>query len=431
MGTIADLKTMLGKATANDSATVSVPGLTAVSVSADALYDALPGQFTPVTMYCTAEDGLRIRARPSKIAATLGALEYKQSVIITGLKQVGDQIEWWPVQSGAIKGFSAAQYLTPVPFPSPAPAGLSKVGAHLMGSLTDAEIRGALNLRAAIYKIVDDVGLAQRIHAAQPDAVIIFRRYKPDGYWLNVTRERGVQAAVAQYFSERGYDLDALPFAWHESDNEIDAPDQYIAFEAERCLQMTARGRKACVLNIATGKTDRAMWERCRGLLAAVVAGKHIVGIHGYAQSVMSNNYGTSYVDSSGKWNGELFPTAPSREAWTALRVRRDIADVSEMGFPTVKFAITESGLDDLSKPGNGIYYLLGRKTQAWQTCKDVWRDAGLLVGRTAEQFYRQQLDWYAARLGELPNVVGAVIFNHGFTQDERWRPFDTRTVFL
>lgn len=381
--------------------------------------------------------GLNVRSIPSTAGGRIGGLNNGDGVqVIDGLTAQGSGYPWQAVVlpnqntmigwlASAIGGVATLADVAPVP------AAVTKVGVHFMGTLAEGDIRAALALHATVYKVVDNVALAQRIHAEQPKATIIFRRYRPDGYWLDKARG-GVDNAVNAYLSERGSDFVAMPWAYHESDNEVGAPDEYLAFEAARAEKMTALGFKACVLNIQTGNTNADVWARAAAhdLLHEVEMGDHLIGVHGYSQTVMSNNYGSSYVSADGQWHGDLFPNDSSQDAWTALCVRRDLQDVTALGYTRARFVITETGLDDLVQQGNGIYYLFGQKTRGWKTCEAVWKQAGWLNGKTAAQFYRDQLTWYGTQLADLPRVVGATVFTHG-SDDPHWADFDTRPVFL
>lgn len=323
-----------------------------------------------------------------------------------------------------VQGWIVEKYL------NPALSGTRKVGAHLMGTLSESELRGAIALGASVYKVVDNVGYAQRIHADLPSATIIFRRYKPDGYWLNMSKSQGEGYAVNAYMQERASDLASLPYAYHESDNEVGCPPEYASFEALRARTMARYGYKACLINIQTANTSAAMWNTAKDVLVACEEGGHLIGVHGYAQTIMSNNYGTSYAGADGKWNGELFPTTPSKEAWTALKVLRDITDVESLGFYRAQFAVTESGLDDLVQNGNGVHYINGVKTRGWKSCINVWKSMGWTTTISPEEFYRNQLSWYDSILRTNSRITGAVVFSHG-SDDAQWADFDTRSVFL
>lgn len=382
--------------------------------------------------------GLNVRSIPSTAGGKIGGLNNGDGLqVIDGLTAQGSGYPWQavilPTQNTMIgwvaSAIGGAATLADV---APAPAAVTKVGAHFMGTLTEGEIRAALALKATVYKVVDNVALAQRIHAEQPKATIIFRRYRPDGYWLDKIQQSGVEGAVNAYLGERSTDFVAMPWAYHESDNEVGAPDGYLAFEALRAQKMGALGFRACVLNIQTANTNADVWARAdkAGLLRAVESGDHLIGVHTYSQTYMSNNYANSYVSADGQWHGEIFPASVSNDGWTALRYRKDIADVTALGYTRARFVGTETGLDDLVQPGNGVYYLYGEKTRGWKTCEGVWRRAGNLEGRSAPQFYRDQLTWYGVQMGYDARMVGATIFSHG-SDDPRWADFDTRPVFL
>lgn len=255
-----------------------------------------------------------------------------------------------------------------------------------------------------IYKAVDAPDLLAQARRLSPSATLIYRHWYPD----NIQTERlhemataGVEVAFNRWFAENEGLLRAMPDAYHESYNEVDAPDQYIAFEKYRVEQLANRGYKACVINIAAAHSDKAMWERIArlGLFDAAVKHGALIGEHSYAQTIMSANVGASYWRQDGQWSGgELFPDrVDPATCLTGLRILHSKQIVQAMGYQGLNWIATEFGWDDMSP---GVYLPFGIHTSGFNSSRPIWERMGWLAGTNAVDFAIKQFNWWASTTG-------------------------------
>lgn len=146
MGTLADLKTMLGQASPQSQATVSVPGLASVAVSSSELYDILPAPAFKTMYVNTPGDVLNVRsATIINTTNIVGKLAHGTKVSVSRTIVVGTRT-WAALTDGKIGGWSAAEYLLDNP---PAPTKKAGFGYHVFnGQATDQIVAQAQSLKA-------------------------------------------------------------------------------------------------------------------------------------------------------------------------------------------------------------------------------------------------------------------------------------------
>lgn len=429
------LRQQLAISSATDTVSARVATNAALSIPAPDLAQALGVVVKPPTyLYVNAEDGLRLRSTPN--GTIIGAIGYGEKVqLLSEVFPVVNALEWANIKTSAgVTAFSARKYLQvnpPDAVPAPPPG--DKIGLHLMGTLTQDMITRAIAKRATVYKSIENPSALVQIRQAIPGATFVYRRYQdsnqdPSEY---IAQSGGLDAAVNRWMADMEGLFQQIPWAAFESFNEPGNAEQaYCDFEELRVQRMAARGLKAVILNVGAGKSDKAMWGRAAKAVRAAIVANGYVGIHGYAQSLISAAYNGSHWE-NGQWVGPVYPPMlklddPNPNAWHAFRVERDIADLKALQITQAKFILTEFGLDDMIDP-NG-YPSEGRR-RGWKTNEDVWRNRGWLNGKTATQFYREQLVYANTVLGRLPQVVGATVFSYGDSLDPQWDQFEVQEV--
>lgn len=341
---------------------------------------------------------------------------------------------WMYVRYNSTNGWIASQYLTEITTPSPAPIGNGGWGLHIM-------LNGSVSGKYPIYKAVDQAVFLQAAYNTYGDtAEYIFRPFYDSGTQQSRLDEmqRDMDGALNRWISENSWSIYNLPYAFIEGYNEVGASDVYLEFERRRVLRMAEMSRtagkqlaRACVLNIATGNTDSEMWAHAKGMVQAVIDNNGRIGVHCYGQGVITDN-----LDGGGRWlsdgnwsGGAVFPTTinPANVWAPAFRVMRDQYQLTQQGQGAAGKLIvaTELGLDDLSFPGNGIYYPFGVKTRGWRDAISAWQRMGWLNGTNAVDFYKKQLNYWAEKTG-----IKGVVFTHGTANDPNWNSFDTVGVF-
>lgn len=379
---------------------------------------------------------VNFRAAPNTSAAILKQVLPNTAGIflLSPTYTTGSGETWGYFRIGNQTGYMAVRFLASTS--QPIPSSRTKVGLHLMGFLSDADLQKAANQRAVIYKATNHIQAMNFIASRVLDCTLIYRRYEhsEDDPEVYIAQHGGVESAVDFWMADMQSTFDQLPrTCFFESFNEKESPDAYLAFETLRIKKMAAAGRRACVLNIGAGQTDEAMWGRARAMVEAAIQYGAIVGVHGYAQSELFSCYNGSYW-SGGDWHGDLFPAPNPRNptvephACHAFRYEQDLFHLRNMGLGAVKMAVTEFGLDNMldknSYPSEGV-------TDGWKTCPPVWNNPrrNWLLGIDAPTFMRRQLAHADTILKQEDNLVGATGYNFG--DDKRWDNFDLRTVYL
>lgn len=289
------------------------------------------------------------------------------------------------------------------------------------------EVGSIPNASYPIYKSVDNINFLALAHIKNPDAMLIFRIYQyhersPDTY---INESGGVDKAVTRWLQDLTPKLVALPHGTYvESFNEKGHSNLYFEFEALRAKRLMQLGLYACCGNMAVASyTGSELWPRVKLQIQQIVAAKGVLGIHCYAQTMMSANYSQSYWDESGNWHGELFPTNyDPANAWTACRVMEDRVILHTLGIDA-EIVATELGLDDVG--GGGIHYPASGKTRGWHECVPVWQAHGWLDGTTAPEFYMKQLAWWC----QITGMMGCV-YTYSTAGDKNWDSFNVQDVF-
>ena len=291
-------------------------------------------------------------------------------------------------------------------------------GLHMMNG---ASLTGPYN----VYKAVEEARWIIEAHRRYPDAMCIYRKWYSQGDQearLQEAATAGFEAAYQRWYNDNAWVIANCPYAYFEGFNEIGSSDLYLAFEKYRTERLAAIGIKACVLNIATGNTDKAMWRRAESLVATTIRLGAIIGVHCYAEGVITANCNSSYWKADGSWSGgELFPSVLYPDTcFTAFRILQDKANLAAQGQSAAQLVATELFLDDVSFPGNGVYHPLGIKVRGWHDCVQVWERMGWLRGTDPVSFVRKQLDYWQRMTGCL-----GVVFTSGTSGDPNWRSFE------
>ena len=445
MDTLSELKKQLENAAAEKTLSVCVDNQPTLMLSVSDMAGALGVAAKSIrkvvaNLQVNTATGLNLRSAPTVLGTILQRLPNGTRVSLLDVAPVQAETYTWLnviTAEGSI-GWLVQRYVDRVTG-APASTG-NKIGVQFMGALSSDDIRYAVAMNASVYKAVDNSGALIAAHAAHPDALYIYRRYagSEDDPAAYVAQHGGAEAAAQAWIESMRGELDQMPFAYFESFNEKAPSRDYIDFEIARMNELHNLNRKACVLNAGTAAIDDGWWAGDDGVRLGLAAVQHdaLIGVHGYAQSVLSANYGGSYFGSNGEWVGELFPAFAAdihHDDWTALRVIRYIDALKTKGIKP-KFVLTEFGLDDVatdkapSEGGNGIYYFRHQKTRGWKSCKDVWSECGWLNGTSPEAFYIKQLKWANDILSHVDQIVGATIYTLG-TDDPKWADFDVRDV--
>lgn len=349
----------------------------------------------------------------------------------------GVTYQWGKIRKGTLVGWVAWSLAEST---ATIPTSVNKVGLHLMGTLSEDNIRKAAAQNATVYKSVDNPEALRRMIAAVPGATFIYRRWEgsdrnPDDY---IRENGGVDGAVATWISSMTGLFSQLPAeVYFESFNEQGASANYCAFEAARARALYRMGRRACLLNIATGNTEESTWQTARDMVQTAIQVGAIIGIHGYSQSMISAAYGGSgWVN--GQWQGALWPS-PNRTdgseppvAWHSCRFERDFWYLRKMGLGDAKLVITELGLDDMvSEAGYPAEWRSIGKPRGWNDGRNevIWRNRNWVNASVSkEQFYRQQLVWQNMIMNREKNLLGAAVFTYG-TDSQMWVQFDVRSA--
>lgn len=373
--------------------------------------------FQPTKLYVVLTD-MNIRSGPSVYNATVGSgVKLGSSVIVDLMQQIPDTagnvyVPLWGGNWIALRNTQQNRIYLDVAMPAPPkPSAISGFGPHFLDGKYDAEVAK----KYPVVKVMDNPGALVSAHADNPDRMFIHRRYNQDvdnvpGF---IAAHGGATNAAAVWFTMYKADFEQCPWAYHEGPCESTTLTELIAFETERARIMGEAGYKPCVLNLGVGQTSDGLWRRpdMQKLMAEVVKAGGAIGLHCYAEGVMSASSGAGYWQKDGTWSlpGTPLPaTIDPTQSWLALRIVRDMQIVNSLGYAP-QFIATELGIDDCSNDvqSNGVYWPHGVRTRGWRTCWDIWLKEGWLVGRDAFTFYRCQLNWWVKQTG-LPGCVYA-----------------------
>ena len=448
MNTLDQLKMQLHNTAAEKTIAVCIDNAPTLMIGVSDLAAALgvapkvPPLPTVGTIQVNSPSGVNLRSVPSVTGTILRKLAFGERAAMLNTPIVSaETFAWINVRAtDGTAGWAVQKYFDRV-IDRPGAATGNKIGVQFMGALSSDDIRYAVAMNATVYKAVDNPGALIAAHDAHPDAVYIYRRYagSEDDPATYVQQHGGAEAAANAWVENMRGLLDQMPFAYFESFNEKTASRDYIDFEIARMNALHNLNRKACVLNAGTATIDDGWWAGDDGTRLALAAVQYnaLIGVHGYAQSVLSANYGGSFFGSNGEWVGELFPSFASdihHDDWTAMRVLRYIDALKAKNIKP-RFVLTEFGLDDVatdkapSEGGNGIYYFRHQKTRGWRSCIDIWRTLGWLKNsESPEAFYIRQLKWANDILSCVDQVVGVTVYTLG-TDDPKWADFDVRDV--
>lgn len=279
-----------------------------------------------------------------------------------------------------------------------------------------------------IYKAVNDPGLLQYAHQLHPNATFIYRRWYDDNEQTRRLQEMqtDIPGAYNRWFAENAETIKAMPYAYHESYNEVGAPDQYLAFEKYRIERLASEGYKACVLNIGVGQTDAGMWLRAKAMVATAIQCGALIGEHSYAQTVMSANVGDSYWDANGQWHGDLFPDPAKIDPYschTGLRILQSKTTLAKQGQGAAVLVATELGWDSIAS----VYAPSSGRTAGFHDCVPVWYRLGWTsnTGTSPVAFARQQLDWWTRATG-----CRGVVYTVGTGGSSLWDSFNVSGLF-
>ena len=361
--------------------------------------------------------GLNIRATPGGMVIGVLADGATISVLQSdGVKNGGHT--YVKVGYGNIVGYAASEYIR---FNAN-----GMFGVHIMGTVDLAAVRG---MTYGVYKSMDDPGSIIAARQAHPNAICIYRKYRTDNPDEYIGQSGGMQNAINRHMQEMAPLFQMLPMdIYIESWNEMGAGSLYCEFERLRSIAYAAIGRKVCILNISSGTSDKSLWATAAAAVHQTIINKGYVGIHAYAQTVMSANCQNSQWNQDGSWSGDLFPEITDRSScYTALRCLQDKVDLLDLGLGQAALVATELGLDDMGVDGNnakgGVFYpaLHGKitKTRGWRECIPIWQQNGWLVNTTPEAFYRKMLQWWSVQSG-----IPGVVYTYG-TNDPRWASYN------
>jgi len=359
------------------------------------------------------KDGLNIRSEPNTRKRAVGKLYNGDSVIVQGKypdSASGYNFALLISVNGLKKsGYVAREFLKPVP--PPPPTGIKGYGPHFLDGQYDAEVAK----KYPVVKVMDNPGALVSAHNDNPDRMFIHRRYNKDvdnvpGF---IAAYGGAPQAALVWFDMYKADFEQCPWAYHEGPCEAGISADLISFEYERAKLMGDNGYKPLVLNLGVGQTNDSLWKRAdmQRLLAIVEKVGGAIGLHCYAEGVMSASSGAAYWNKDGTWSlpGTPLPkTIDPTQSWLALRIVRDRDVIASLGYHPQLIA-TELGLDDCAAgDSNGIYWPDNdHAIRGWRTCWNLWNKMGWIVGIDAFSFYRCQLKWWVDTTG-LPGCVYA-----------------------
>lgn len=282
-----------------------------------------------------------------------------------------------------------------------------------------------------IYKAVNDPELLKTARFHFKDALFIYRTWYSDTEQSIRAVEMqsvGLETAYNHWYSENAGNIQAMPWAYFESYNEMyKYADAYLAFEAYRARRLWKDHQvKSCVLNIGAGQTDKEFWGRARDMVQATFETGSIIGVHAYSEGVMSANNGGQWWNQDGNWaGGSPFPaTVDPMQCHTGLRILQDKVHLKAQGQGAAVLVATELGLDDMTggNSANGVFKPFGIQTRGWRSCWDVWTRMGWIGsnGKSAWDFYREQLQWWVT----MTKCMG-VVFTTGTGYDDKWDNFN------
>jgi hypothetical protein len=384
-----------------------------------------PFEAHEIVINVEADSWLNVRAGAGTGYAKVGAVHRGDR-----MRVVAEQYGWLRIE-GAQERWISKLFASPAPAAPPViiiPPPPSTTGGYGPHFLQDARLTTG---KYKVYKSVDQDGLLEAAHNQNPDAMHIHRKFYEDAEQTRRLVEMqtiGIEAAYNRWYNENKAAIARFPYAYFESYNEVLSPDVFLMFETYRTKRLAEINRKACVLNIQPGHTDKGMWQRAKAMVDAVIQHNGIIGEHCYAQAVMSSNANDSYwIPGSGAWSGgDLYPK-PLRpmDCHTGARIVQSKYHLANQGQSQAVIVATELGISDVSNNENKIPYALGIKTFGWKSCFEVWRRMGWINSITPEQFYLRQLDWWAETTGCL-----GVVFTHGVAKradgTSMWDTFDT-----
>jgi hypothetical protein len=215
--------------------------------------------------------------------------------------------------------------------------------------------------------------------------------------------------------------------AWHGRDLAA-----YARAEVKTAEELNSRGRGVLLGGFSTGFLDlgdagardyeawRPVLEYCHRV------GGRMAAVHGHEYSGPYLQYMTKTADRLNQWdharNAFTGPStdpamfeSPTLDGWLTLRYRMLRALLVRDGLTGVRFAITESGIDDVNpRPG-------GANRKGWRDYDGTEWSRLPGIGN-----YADQMAWYARQLTrDHPGfIIGAVDFGWG-TIDTAWDSFD------
>lgn len=327
----------------------------------------------------------------------------------------------------------------------------TKLAPHFLLEPPIDEVREVLaRWQPPVVKSMGDIGYLPLVADVIPDTKLIQRFYwnhpagEPGNFegWINTYRESTLETWLGMFHgslvSQQGNSR-----MYVESFNEAGASEAYLRFEAERVNTMFSRyGLRSVVINAAVGTTEAADWIRARdvGLLDAVRNTGSLIGLHAYAGLFITLWHGRTNL---GNPNNDRrlhddprnlvfrpiirYDDPDGLESWLAFRCRRDHEALRNMGYGDLKIVLTEFGLDNA-----GIetyrHYTNNESRGGWRTWVNDWQRLGLLDGKSAEEFYADQLLWADQQFQEYPFVEGMTIFTyHSDPVNRNWYDYDIR----
>lgn len=293
MGTLADLREMLGKANSNAQATVSVPGLTAVSVAASDLYGVLPAPALQTKYVNTPGSTLNVRATPSTSAAILAQLAHGTKITVS--RTVQDATRTWAAMTdGKVGGWVAAEYLSDTPtltqplkagyglhlFPGPATDEVVGLAAQLKNEGNPLAVLVIVNEANAVDRVIDNVRFVVYRDVPKPD--------NPDNptdeQYAGGDGARWAAALMPRYagISKRAYLQLMNEGNWHPNAG---------AFWLKAMQYADLIGRKLAIFaysignpNDEGGTTAEQKWQALLPALAYARANGHVVAMHAYSK---------------------------------------------------------------------------------------------------------------------------------------------------
>lgn len=370
----------------------------------------------PETFVVAANNGLNIRPTPNTKQKAIGTVRNGATVVVQG--KYKDTVSGYTftllVSIDGLKqpsGYVAREFLKPVPPPPPTkpPSVFKGFGPHFLNGQYDATVAR----KYPVVKVMDNPGALVAAHADNPDRLFIHRRFNKavDNPAKFIEDNGGATNAALTWFEMYKADFEQCPFAYHEGPCEAGVSTALIDFEYERTRILADKGYKACVLNLGVGQTFDALWTRADvvRLVQLVQRTGGAIGLHCYAEGVMSAYTGAGYWQDDGTWSlpGNPLPaTIDPLQSYLALRIVRDQQILNGLGLYPQLIA-TELGLDDCYSPDNGVKLPRGIKVRGWRSCTGVWQSEGWLKDIDANNFYLKQLQWWCDQTG-LPGCVYA-----------------------